>query len=157
MSTTNIDVYGFDSFVGLPNQWSIGPGFVVSKGAYTTRGNTPAWEGMPENVRFIQGWFNESLPPFLDRNPHVYPALLLIDCDLYSSTKDALVPLAERGLLKKGLLIRFDEYWNFRHEGGPDTQHESKAWEEVAEEFGIDFTPLFWYDQSLTIIVDGTQ
>ena len=73
--------------------------------------------------------------------------------DSYSSTKDILVPLAERGLIKKGLIIRFDEYWNFRVDGGPDTQHESRAWEEVAEEFGIEYAPLFWFGQALSIIV----
>jgi hypothetical protein len=94
-------VFGFDSFEGLPEDWR--PGF--EKGRFAQKQPT-----VPKNAQLIEGWFNESLPPFLAK--HSGPvAVLHIDCDLYSSTKTVLSLLTDR--IIPGTIIVFDEYWNY--------------------------------------------
>lgn len=97
-------LYGFDSFEGLPEKWRKG----FEKGAFNLNGNLPT---VPSNVLLIKGWFNESLPDFLESNSIFKIGLLHIDCDLYSSTKDIFQILSDK--IFKGTVIIFDEYFNY--------------------------------------------
>ena len=109
-------IYGFDSFEGLPEAW--GPG--APKGTFKLTG-VPT---VRENVELIVGWFDQTLPQFLEQHPNDPVTLLHIDCDLYSSTKTVLSLLSPR--IVTGTLIIFDEYFNYpgwRH-------HEFKAFQE---------------------------
>jgi len=88
-------MYGFDSFIGLPEDWHIGVQGVGDPRARTIHKEVFSLYGMlPEvrpNVELVQGWFNETLPRFLEREvmkkKGAFISLLHIDCDLYSSTK----------------------------------------------------------------------
>jgi hypothetical protein len=84
---TNDKVYGFDSFVGLPEKWRDG----YEKGFFNLNGELPE---VNRNVELIKGWFNETLPQFIQtHNKKV--SFIHIDADLYSSTKcifDVLKP-----------------------------------------------------------------
>ncbi|MDX8032267.1 class I SAM-dependent methyltransferase [Lentzea sp. BCCO 10_0856] len=125
------DVYGFDSFEGLPENW---------------RNSFPAGtfnvDGLPEvpGAELVVGWFDDTLPGFLEA--HQGPVTFLhVDCDLYSSTKTVLELVGPR--LVEGSVILFDEYFNFP--GWRD--HEHKAWTEYLEQTGIEFTyEAFTYD-----------
>lgn len=92
-------VHGFDSFEGLPEAWH-----KEAKGSYSTKGEIPT---VPKHVRLHQGWFEDTLPAFLESYPGDV-RLLNIDCDIYSSTKTVLELLAPR--IKPGAVIVFDEY-----------------------------------------------
>lgn len=94
-------VFGFDSFEGIPDSWGDEP-----SGSYTTGGVLPSVEG---NVRLIHGWFNKTLPSFA-KNHQGNIALLNIDCDIYSSTKDIFESLGP--MITTGTIIVFDEYIN---------------------------------------------
>jgi predicted O-methyltransferase YrrM len=95
-------VYGFDSFQGLPEDW---PG-QMAKGAFK-QDRLPA---VPSNVELVVGLFEETLPPFLSR--HADPvAFIHMDCDIYSSTKTVLAALNQR--IQPGCLVVFDEYFNW--------------------------------------------
>lgn len=99
---TTHNVYGFDSFEGLPERWRDGFG----KGSFEVR-RLPK---VRKNVRLIKGWFNETLPNFVQQ--HAGPVSFLhIDCDLYSSTKTVFEVLGDRIL--PGCVIVFDEYFNY--------------------------------------------
>jgi hypothetical protein len=95
-------IYGFDSFEGLPDRWRDG----FPKGTFKT-------DKLPKvikNVFLVKGWFNETLPKFL--NAHEGQIIFMhIDCDLYSSTKTVFNLCKER--IKKGTVIVFDEYFNY--------------------------------------------
>lgn len=93
-------VHGFDSFEGLPEDWHTG----FERGAFAQR--PPA---VSENVTLHVGWFNETLPTFLENNRDSV-AFLHVDCDLYSSTHDIFTFLGER--IVCGTVIVFDEYLN---------------------------------------------
>ncbi len=92
-------MYGFDSFEGLPEDWH-----QESKEVYSTKGKIPK---VPAHVTLIPGWFEETLPLFLEKHEEDV-ALINIDCDIYSSTKTVLDLLSDR--IKKGTIIVFDEY-----------------------------------------------
>jgi predicted O-methyltransferase YrrM len=98
-SFTSKSIYGFDSFEGLPEDWH-----QESKEVYSTRGKIPK---VPAHVTLIPGWFEETLPLFLEKREEDV-ALINIDCDIYSSTKTVLDLLSDR--IKKGTIIIFDEY-----------------------------------------------
>lgn len=114
-------VFGFDSFYGLPEDWS----FPWVKGSFNVQGKMPI--GLPPNAQLIPGWYNESLPLFLQSDiwklaikkykaslghgESAIIALLHIDCDLYSSTKTVLSELAQ--FIGPGTVIVFDELLNF--------------------------------------------
>jgi hypothetical protein len=74
----NVPFYGFDSFEGLPEPWSM-----YERGYFDLGGVLP---DMPPNVELVKGWFDETLPDFLER--HRGPiSFAHVDCDLYTSSK----------------------------------------------------------------------
>jgi hypothetical protein len=115
--------HGFDSFEGLPEFW-FGE---YSEGAFDLQGVLPETEA---NVILHKGWFDKTLPPFLDANKGPL-ALLHVDCDLYSSTKTIFDLMRDR--IVDGTVIIFDEYFNF-----PFWQnHEFKAFREFIAGTGL--------------------
>jgi hypothetical protein len=100
---TNNNVYGFDSFEGLPEKWRDG----YDKGAFNQNGIVPK---VNDNVILIKGWFNDTLTSFLkEKNQKV--SFVHIDCDLYSSTKYVLNEL--KGYFDNECIILFDELVNY--------------------------------------------
>ena len=95
-------VYGFDSFQGLPEKWRDG----FEQGAF--RMEEPP--DVRDNVNLLQGWFSETLPQFLDSHEGKI-SFVHVDCDLYSSTIEVLNQLARR--FQDGSIIVFDEYFNY--------------------------------------------
>jgi predicted O-methyltransferase YrrM len=99
---TQKTLYGFDSFKGLAEEW----GDTWKKGDFVVR-KLPQ---VRRNVTLVQGWFNETLPPFL-REHSGKVGFLHIDCDLYSSCKTIFELMESR--LVPGTVIVFDEYFNY--------------------------------------------
>ena len=79
----NVTWYGFDSFVGLPEDWTIG----AKAGAFSTDGKLPF---VRRNVQLVAGFFEQTMPSFIAEHRGEKIAFLHIDCDLYSSTKTVL-------------------------------------------------------------------
>lgn len=96
------NIYGFDSFEGLPEYWR--DGFDKSRFAVD---ELPKVE---DNVKLIKGWFDETLPKFIETKKEKI-SYLHIDCDLYSSTKTIFELLGNQ--IVEGTVIVFDEYFNF--------------------------------------------
>lgn len=95
-----VQFYGFDSFEGIPEDWSIYPKNHFSLGGFMPR--------VLENVSLIKGWFDQTLPPFLENHKEMV-SFIHIDCDLYSSTKTILDCLRPR--LRVGTIIVLDDYF----------------------------------------------
>ena len=55
-------LHGFDSFEGLPEDWS---GYNLSKNAFMLGGKLPR---VPSNVILYRGWFDQSIPIWLKNN-----------------------------------------------------------------------------------------
>ena len=96
--------YGFDSFEGLPEAWTLG----AKKGAFSIDGKLPP---VRANVRLTKGFFEKTLPDFVPQHPGATIALLHIDCDLYSATKTILENVAS--MLAPGTIVIFDELINY--------------------------------------------
>lgn len=116
--------YGFDSFEGLPENFS-----GRDAGSYSTKGNIPR---VPANVRLIKGWFDDTLPEFVKTHPQKC-AFIHVDCDCYSSTKTIFDNLKNQ--IGSGTVIAFDEYFNIHGW----QKYEYKAFMEFVEENNIKF------------------
>ena len=128
-SLTSKPIYGFDSFEGLPEDWH-----QESKEVYSTRGKIPK---VPAHVTLIPGWFDQTLPLFLEKQGENV-ALINIDCDIYSSTKTVLDLLSAR--IKKGTIIIFDEYIGNLHW----EEDEHKAFMESIDQYHWNYEYLFY-------------
>jgi hypothetical protein len=137
-SLTSKPLYGFDSFEGLPEDWH-----QESKEVYSTRGKIPK---VPSHVTLIPGWFEETLPLFLERHGEDV-ALINIDCDIYSSTKTVLDLLNPR--IKKGTIIIFDEYIGNLHW----EEDEHKAFMESVDQYQWNYEYLFYSAYTKQVVV----
>jgi len=99
--------FGFDSFQGLPESWNGAP-----TGTYSAAGKLP--DIRDHRVQLIIGWFQESLPKFLETYHPENPLVVHNDSDLYSSTLYTLTSL--NSVLRPGALIIFDEFYDPVHE-----------------------------------------
>jgi hypothetical protein len=125
-------VFGFDSFQGLPEDWR--PGF--TEGHFEREGAlAPLFdEALEARIVLVPGWFEDTLPAFLDAHPEPV-SLLHLDCDLYSSAVYVLRALIARGRIVEGTVIIFDElfgYSGFEH-------GEFRALFEVCEMCGLEY------------------
>jgi len=133
-------VHGFDSFEGLPGDWT---GTSELRGKFNTSGRLPK---VPGNVTLHAGWFDATLPPFLAA--HGGPvAFLNIDCDIYASTRTVFTALAAR--LGPGTIVSFDEYFNYHNW----KEHEFKAFQEYVRENGVRYEYLGFTASGGTIVL----
>ena len=101
-----ITFHGFDSFEGLQEDWK---GWMLKKGTFDLNGVMPK---VNKNVTLHKGWFNKTLPSFLNKNNVNKIRFLHIDCDTYESTKYIFETLGH--LIDNNTYILFDEYFGYR-------------------------------------------
>ena len=87
---------------------------------------------LPASAQLHPGWFVATLPAFLESFDGPL-RLVHVDCDLYSSTAEALELLAPR--IEPGTVVVFDEYLG--NPGWQDEEH--RAWTEAAGRHGYGF------------------
>jgi hypothetical protein len=122
----SFEVFGFDSFEGLPEPWlDIDGRPVVPPGYFSTNGVIPNVKG----VKFYKGWFTDTLQDYLKIAQPI--ALLHIDSDIYSSAKEVLWALND--YIVEGTIIVFDE-WFYNHDP-KFNDHEERAFHEWVAEF----------------------
>jgi predicted O-methyltransferase YrrM len=135
----NKQVFGFDSFQGLPEDWRTN----IPAGTFKT-------DTLPDvpGTELVVGLFQDTLPDFLAT--HTEPvAFVHLDADLYSSTTTVLQHIGPR--LRPGSVIVFDEYFNY-----PGwQQHEHRAWQEFVAASAIEFRYLAYTcnDEQVAVIV----
>jgi Macrocin-O-methyltransferase (TylF) len=130
----SIEIHGFDSFLGLPEEWDRG-GDTYKAGYFNQDGKLPK---VSDNVRLYPGWFKDTLPQWLSE--HQGPIRYLnIDSDLYSSAMEILTLC--NGRIETGCILYFDEIGNW--EGGYPgyAQHELKALNDWCALFGREVRP----------------
>jgi predicted O-methyltransferase YrrM len=121
----NDTIYGFDSFEGLPEDWTsrMPKGFFKRDALPTVR----------SNVKLQVGWFDNTLPIWKVDHGNRPIALLHIDSDLYSSAVTILTELKDN--IVPGTVIVFDEYINY-----PGWElDEFKAWQEHVKKHKIKY------------------
>jgi hypothetical protein len=139
---SNQTVWGFDSFVGLPEDWftkssQSGPSHPAGK--FNLNGELPV--SIP-NVELVAGWFSDTIPTWLKQNPGNI-CFLHIDSDLYSSALTVLTLLNDR--IVPGTVIVFDEMYPWAIYDRYDLweQGEFKALGEWISNHNREFVPLF--------------
>ena len=95
-----VEIHGFDTWQGLPENWS---GHMVV-GDFSTQGVIPP---VREGVTLHKGFFNETLPLWLEAHPDMPIYGISVDCDLYNGSMDVLTRLGRR--LQVGSIIHFHE------------------------------------------------
>ncbi|GAB4342362.1 MAG: hypothetical protein Kow0037_29700 [Calditrichia bacterium] len=137
-------IFGFDSFEGLPEFWR--DGFAAG------RFNRKKLPKTRKNVILITGWFEDTLPSFLQSHPQTVD-FLHIDCDLYSSTKTIFDNLHRNQRLKPGAVIVFDEYFNY-----PGWENgEYKAFQEFIQSSGLGYRYLTYNHRDEQAAVQLTE
>ncbi|NYZ17726.1 class I SAM-dependent methyltransferase [Azospirillum sp. RWY-5-1] len=131
-------VYGFDSFEGIDEDFH---GTDLAKGGLSLGGVMPSVEA---NVTLVKGWFNETLPGFLERNPGPV-AFINIDSDTYASTRTVLELCRSRFV--PGTVINFDEYFNYPFW----RMNEWKAFQEFVATYGVRYEYLGYAGQQAAV------
>ena len=128
---------GFNFFEGLPEIWC-----GMNADHFSTGGKTP--DIADSRVRFVRGWFQDTLDGFLrDFKPH-HRLVINNDSDLYSSTLYTLTKLDH--LLVPGTLIFFDEF--------DDVQHEFRAVQDYSAAYRKTFKPLAAKNRFRTAVLE---
>lgn len=119
-----ITIYGFDSFQGLPLDWSRAD---VNMPKGTFKIDDPNYmPSVRSNVTLFKGLFSETLPIFKKDVLKERPiAFLHVDCDIYESTHEAFLILGDNIVI--GTIIVFDELYNYDNY----ENHEWKALQEL--------------------------
>jgi len=105
-------VWVCDSFKGLPkartqnddNSWELMASLRVDK--ETVMGNFRKFDLLDENVKFVEGYFVDSLPKIRDELTEL--SILRLDGDMYESTMDILFNLYEKIVI--GGFVIVDDY-----------------------------------------------
>jgi hypothetical protein len=127
MDESQKPLYGFDSFFGLPEKWA-----KHGVGKFSMNGQIPKING----AEMIVGLFEDSLPGFVkDKISNI--AVLIVDCDLYSSTKTIFNYVKD--YLVEGTIIIFDEIHNGSGIYKQWTEHEYKAFNELIIEKNLNY------------------
>lgn len=122
--------FAFDSFQGLPEA----EGKVFNSGQFACSEQTftrmVAKAGVPiDKLVKVKGWYSDSLTNDVKvRTRLKQVAVVHIDCDLYSSTRDVLAFIQD--LVQVGTIVIFDDWSIFRDEQHPEEFGEPKAFNE---------------------------
>tara|TARA_R100001082_G_scaffold100801_1_gene70087 strand:+ start:28 stop:825 length:798 start_codon:yes stop_codon:yes gene_type:complete len=145
-------VYGFDSFIGLPEDWVCRgiPARVFDLGAddenfrfHGVKFDLEKLRVVP-NVSFIPGWFDDTLPKFIKEHNNPI-SFIHLDSDIYSSAVCVFENTVKN--IKPNCIIVFDELLSYN--GFQD--HEWKAWWEFVEKYDIEFE---WIGGNIGGVID---
>ena len=145
-------LWGFDSFEGLPledlrepsrytrltqTQWSRGAFNAADVlHAHTFTELTAKLDAYiaDKRVRWVRGFFNDSLTSELAKQKNMQPALFVdVDCDLYTSAHEALDWMFQNRLIAPGAIVGYDD-WKVGGDSG-----EKRAHQEVAARYNATF------------------
>jgi O-methyltransferase len=102
---------GFDSFEGLPEDWSFAVGGGMKAGTFSLDGKAPQLDD--PRVTLVKGLFQHTLPDFIRDYRPQKNVVVHMDADLYTST---LFCLAELHRALNTPIVIFDEFDNLPHE-----------------------------------------
>lgn len=102
---------GFDTFTGLPEDWTEFSRTVKSR-TFDAGGQVPQSDDV--RVSFIKGLFQDTLPKFLSEYKSSSQLVIHNDSDLYSATLFVLT--YANHIMTPGTIIIFDEFYSVMHE-----------------------------------------
>ena len=139
----NMRFFAFDSFQGLPQLSKADQSSTDFKaGMYQYEGSSflrnLSLAGVNTNkVKTIPGWFKDTLTEkLLEEQQLKKAAIIWIDCDLYSSTREVLAFVTP--LLQEGTILIFDDWFAYKgnpHKGGQKAFHEWIQSEHISQNY----------------------
>jgi hypothetical protein len=114
LGLSHLRLFGFDSFEGLPPAAATDDGGLWQPGAWCSELEFTeavlAAEGVDrKRVTLIPGWFSDTCTEETARRLGITKAsIIMVDCDIYSSTKEALAFCGS--LIKDHALVLFDDW-----------------------------------------------
>jgi len=133
-------LHAFDSLQGLKENWS---GYEWEAGSFAL-GEKPFFV---DNVNFVEGWFDESLPGWLEENPGEI-AYIHIDSDTYESA-NTILTLSGPERINSGTIILFGEYFGYPNW----REHQYKAWQEFVSANNLQYEYLGFNKQQVLVKV----
>jgi len=113
---SHLNFFGFDSFEGLPDIAEVDTGAKFKKGGYACTmnkviGNLKKNDVDMKRIHLIKGYYSNTLNDETVINNNIFglAKIVMIDCDLYESTKDVLKFIGPR--LQNGTIVIMDD-WN---------------------------------------------
>jgi hypothetical protein len=139
--TPSSRLFGFDSFEGLEEDW-VGTG--LKKGTFDKGGKMP---NVAKNVTLIKGWFEDTLPKFMDALGTEYISIVNFDADTYKPAVFVLKTIKPN--LKVGTIVIFDEYFGY-----PNWRaHEFRAWQEFVHEHQISYKYIAFTQMAVAVLI----
>lgn len=152
MGLEHVRLIGFDSFEGLPAEaakegWTPGQYHSTIR---ATRRFLKREQVNLEKVVLVKGWFRDTLNEETRKRHQINKAsVIMIDCDIYSASKEAL--LFSEPHIQQNAIILFDD-WGWRSDRGQIGQRE--AFEEFLEQYpSIKASPLPSYLQQARVFM----
>lgn len=102
---------GFDSFEGLPEAW-VNVRATLARGSFSTGGKPPTFDD--PRVRLVTGWFQATVPHFLEQFSTDKQIVVHCDADVYSATLFVLCQLDT--CLPPGAIVLFDDFSSMLHD-----------------------------------------
>jgi predicted O-methyltransferase YrrM len=136
----NAEIYGFDSFIGIEDNWY----GVAPAGAMNLNGVMPK---VHPNITLIPGFFNQTLPIFFAEKATEKISLAHLDADTFEATTTALYAMKSK--LFAGSVLIFDEY-----HGHPNWENgEFKAFKIFVAKENIEYSYLGFSLQQAAVII----
>ena len=118
-----LEIYGFDSFEGLEEDWIVSDYNPAGTFSFNSKNLK-----IPKNVKIIKGKVQDTLNDFLEKNKDKKITFIHMDMDTYTPTKYVLEKI--KPFVQKGSVILVDELYGFPNW----KKHEYKALNEVFKE-----------------------
>jgi hypothetical protein len=157
-------VYGFDTFEGLVEDWQVDDQIVFKRGTFSLSDplaqrsmrdtGVSLRDGVPDTlgreVQFIKGSTYETLEPFLAERPGAPIMLFHMDLDTYESCLHGLETCKERFV--EGSILVFDEYLVtngemlafFEFQGKYELEWQYRAWGLEGMEMNLEMVTSRW-------------
>lgn len=145
-NSLSVDLFGFDSFQGLPDE-ADDKKTIWQKGDYSTNGVITPELLNKSNIHLVSGFYDQSLNEDAAKLLNNRKAgIIHIDCDTYSSTKTVWEWLLKHDLLTTGTLVLYDDWGAYLEaKCGEYDMGEAKAHKEIEAKYNIQFTDLGKY------------
>jgi hypothetical protein len=151
-----VRIFGFDSFEGLPTEaneegWRAGQFHSTIK---ATRSYLKSEKVDLDRVTLIQGWFKETCNQLiLEKHSITTAGLIMIDCDIYSASKEALFFCEP--LIRDCAAIVFDDWGSAENMGRPGQKEVFQEFRELFPYYEIQDLPA--YHPNARVFLDATK
>lgn len=153
IGSTSMSFYGFDSFQGMKPEEGDKHSFYTSFDFSTDfKVVKKRFKNFPE-VKLIPGFFQETLKKGARDRGIKKAAIVMMDCDLYSSAKNSFNFI--RPIIQKGTILILDDFYNYL---GDKTKGVRAAFEEFAKSAGLKYELMSTYGiGGVVFIVSGVN